>query len=292
VHHAIFVTDASGAARELDAKDPGPGFGGVMGMGGLGGRSAASIIASVRSDQPLPAQTGRGGGPIGGWAPGGAPAPLRDDLAFFVPKGADLVVATHFHPNGQAAQEQSAFGIYFASKPPSRAFLAIQMPPFFGGLKGINIPPGDANYVITDSLVVPSDVLAFRVGAHAHYIGKELRMTATFPNGTKKTLLDIPDWDLNWQGTYDFKDLVPLPAGTRLDVSIRYDNSANNPRNPSSPPIRVTFGEQSTNEMGSIALAVIAARPGGLMPLQNALDQHLRQAVLNSPLGRGRGGGR
>jgi len=44
---------------------------------------------------------------------------------------------------------------------------------------------------------VPTDLLAFRVGAHAHYIGKDMRVTATFPNGTKKTLFYIPDWDLN-----------------------------------------------------------------------------------------------
>ncbi|HXT70590.1 MAG TPA: cytochrome c [Vicinamibacterales bacterium] len=293
VHHAIFVTDPTGAARDLDAKDPGPGFGGIMGATGLGGRSPAAMVAAARRGQPLPSQpqnTGRGGGAVGGYVPGGRPTPLRDDLAFFVPRGADLVVATHFHPNGQVMQEQSTFGIYFASRPPSKGFAGIQLPPFVGALKGINIPPGSANYTITDSFVVPSDLLAFRVGAHAHYIGKELRMTATFPDGTKKTLFYIPDWDLNWQGQYDFKDLVALPAGTRLDVSIRYDNSAANPHNPSMPPMRVTFGEQSTNEMGAITLAVIPARPGGLVPLHEAIEKHLRDAVMNSPMLRGRGG--
>ena len=107
-----------------------------------------------------------------------------------------------------------------------------------------------------------------------------------------KTLLNIPDWDLNWQGRYDFKDLVALPAGTRLDVRIRYDNSAANPNNPSSPPQRVTFGEQSTNEMGSVTLNVVATRPGGLVPLRDAYEKHLRESALASPLMRGRGGGR
>ena len=64
--------------------------------------------------------------------------------------------------------------------------MAIQLPPFVGALKGINIPPGDGRYTITDSFVVPSDLLAFAVGAHAHYIGKELKMTATLPNRTER----------------------------------------------------------------------------------------------------------
>jgi len=41
----------------------------------------------------------------------------------------------------------------------------------------------------------------------------------------------------------------PLPKGTRLDLVAYYDNSTGNPLNPSSPPRRVTFGEQTTDEM-------------------------------------------
>lgn len=289
VHHAIFVLDTTGAGRRLDANDPGPGFGGVMGATGIGGRSPASVLASVRGGQPLDATPSRGAGPVGGWVPGAAASPLRDDLAYFVPKGADLIVSTHFHPNGQSMQEQASFGLYFASRPPSKGFAAIQLPPFVGALKGINIPPGDGKYTITDSFTVPSDLQAFAVGAHAHYIGKELKMTATLPNGTVKTLLYIPDWDLNWQGQYAFKDLVPIPAGTKIDVMIRYDNTTENPHNPSHPPARVVFGEQSTNEMGAITLAVIPARAGALISLKEAVEKHVREAALASPLMRGRG---
>jgi mono/diheme cytochrome c family protein len=292
VHHAILSLDPSGQARELDAADPGPGFGGVMGAGGLAGRGGLQdMVARARGKaaeiMPRPA---RGAGAVGGWAPGGAPRPLRDDLAFFVPKGADLIVSTHFHPNGQAAEERSTFGLYFAKRPPVNGFAAIQLPPAFGAFKGINIPPGNANFVITDTFVIPAAVRAFGVGAHAHYLAKDLLLTATFPNGTRKVLLHIPDWDLNWQGTYEFKDYVDLPAGTRLDARIQYDNSAANPHNPASPPVRVTFGEQSTNEMGSINLAVVAGAPGALMTLRPAIDQHMREAIMNSPLMRGRGG--
>jgi hypothetical protein len=82
-------------------------------------------------------------------------------------------------------------------------------------------------------------------------------MTATLPDGGVKTLLYIKDWDFAWQDRYYFQDLEPLPQGTQLDVEIHWDNSADNPHNPSIPPVRVTWGEQSKDEMGTITLIAV-----------------------------------
>jgi len=65
-----------------------------------------------------------------------------------------------------------------------------------------------------DSYVLPVDVQAVSIGAHAHYIGKTMKMTATFPDGTVKTLLDIQDRDFAWS-------------------EVAWDNSDANPKNPS-----------------------------------------------------------
>ena len=77
---------------------------------------------------------------------------------------------------------------------------------------------------------------ALPIAAHAHYLGKEIRADATLPNGTVRPLLWIQDWDFNWQDRYDYKEPVLLPKGTRIDMAISYDNSADNPRNPCNPP--------------------------------------------------------
>ncbi|HKT82072.1 MAG TPA: hypothetical protein VJP86_17705 [Vicinamibacterales bacterium] len=288
VHHSLFSFDTTGAARQQDAEDDRPGYDGAMGGGLAGG--AGRLLAILSGGR------GRGGagatvdaaarttGSLGGWAPGSQPHPLPDDLAFFLPKGSDLILSTHFHPSGQAAREASRVGIYFAERPPSMAFSGIQLPPLFGALWGIDIPAGDANYTITDSFVIPVDVKAFGVGGHAHYLAKDMRLTATFPDGSVKTLLSIPDWDFAWQEGYRFNDYVSLPAGTRLDVSIRYDNSPANRRNPSSPPKRVTWGEQSTDEMGSMSVQVVAARAGDLPKLQQAYAAHVSDSLSNGAL--------
>ena len=120
------------------------------------------------------------------------------------------------------------------------------------------------------------DVKAFGTGAHAHYLGREMKLAATFPDGQVKNLLWIQDWDFAWQEQYTYKDYVLLPKGTRLDGTISYDNSDDNPRNPSSPPRHVTWGEQSSDEMGSVGIQVVAVNDADMPTLKAAYAQHVR----------------
>ena len=180
--------------------------------------------------------------------------PLADGLAYPLPKGSDLVLQEHFHLTGKAEVEQSTVGIYFADKAPERRLMGIQVPPIFGIGEHVNIPPGDKAYSIHDSFVTPVDVKVWAAGAHAHYLGKDMKAMATKPDGTHVPLLWIPDWDFAWQDRYPYKDPFVLPKGTRIDVTLLYDNSADDPHQPSNPPKRVWWGEGSLDEMGSMTL--------------------------------------
>jgi hypothetical protein len=112
-----------------------------------------------------------------------------------------------------------------------------------------------------------------------------MKMTATYPNGETKTMLSITDWDFSWQDQYQFERFENLPKGTKLHVVITYDNSAENPHNPSSPPKNVRWGEGSTDEMGSMSLMVVAANEPELGQLQRDFSQHVRRSALQiSPL--------
>jgi hypothetical protein len=289
VHHSLFFLDATGASRERDASDPLPGFPGGMGGGrvagsgrglaGLLGRRGGGAAADPVDDDPV----ARVAGGLGGWALGGRALELPAGLAFFVAKGSDLVLSTHFHPSGKIEHEKSTVGLYFAPGPPTQAFTTIQLPPIFGVFEGLDIPAGEGHYTIKDSFVIPIDVRAFSVGAHAHYLGKQMRLTATMPDGTVKTLLRIDDWDFSWQERYRYAEFVSLPGGTRLDAEVTYDNTSANKRNPSRPPVRVTWGEESNDEMGSIGLQVVAASPGQLPQLRQAFLAHIRQAAVTRP---------
>lgn len=258
VHHVLYAYVNSGALAKLDGADGRPGFGG---MGGIG------------------VTPGSGGGGLGGWAVGATPVFFPEGLALPMAKGSDFVLQMHFHLTGKPETEKSTVGIYFADKAPERKLMAVQVPPVFGLGAGIDIPAGDKNYGVDDSFTLPVDVMAYAAGAHAHYVAKEMKATATLPDGSTKALLWIPDWDFAWQDRYNYKAPVALPKGTRIDVHLRYDNSADNPRNPSNPPKRVQWGEQSFDEMGSVSLQVQAVRKEDEAVLQQALNERARDAL-------------
>ena len=121
----------------------------------------------------------------------------------------------------------------------------------------MDIPPGAKEYRAEQSYVLPVDVTLLRILPHAHYLGKEMRVYAMLPDGTKKWLIYIKHWDFNWQGDYGYKTPVPLPKGTTLVMNFSYDNSPENVRNPSNPPKRVRFGLESTDEMAACSLQVV-----------------------------------
>ena len=267
VHHAIFLLDSSGAARKLDGAD------GQAGLEGMG-----LVIAGERQNKPGEAGAALGGSPLGGsglggYVPGSTPNVLPGDLAMPLPAGSDIVMQTHFHPSGKEEFEQAELALYFAETAPSRQLVPVMLPPMFGFGSGIRIPAGESNYEISDSFTLPVDAQAIQVSGHAHYLCREMKLTAKLPSGESLVLLHIDDWDLDWQDQYLFADAIDLPAGTVLHSELRYDNSEGNPENPHFPPRDVRWGRGSTDEMGSITLMTVAAterRDGRLATVDSA----------------------
>jgi uncharacterized protein (TIGR03437 family) len=263
LHHALFFGDTSGNGRKVQSETtdglPGfPGFGAIF--------TTSNDIEAVLA------------GGLGGWVPGTTPKFLPGGLALPLKKGSDLLLQTHFHPNGIAQIEKTVIGLYFGPRPP-RTITQIQVPGFFGIRANIDIPAGTRDFKVRASYVLPVDVEAVNVSSHMHYLAKGSKLTATLPSGEVKILLWIRDWDINWQDTYNMNELLLLPKGTRLDGEIIYDNSADNPRNPSSPPRRVTWGEQSTDEMGSLIMSVVTKDGAELPTLQGSTFLYSIQPV-------------
>lgn len=261
VHHALFFIDTSGQARLQDGKDGQPGITGMSFLRPSGDRRSRNAT--------------RG---LGGYVPGAMPNKLPGDLAMLLPKGGDIIMQTHFHPSGKTEWEQAELALYFADKPPSRQLTPIQLPPLFGRLAGLDVPPGKKDFELTETFTLPVDVEAIGIGGHAHYICREMEMKATLPNDDVIELLTIDDWDLDWQDNYQFKEPLFLPAGTRLDARLLYDNSAENPENPHSPPQRIRWGRESNDEMGSLTLQVVAVKNSD----QKQLTQATRALLMNA----------
>ena len=103
--------------------------------------------------------------------------------------------------------------------------------------------------IVAPSYTLPKEVIMVGVVPHMHLLGKSMNVTATLPDKRVKTLIDIQNWNYNWQDEYYYERPFKLPAGTRLDVVAVFDKSDGNPSNPSSPPKRVTWGDGTKDEM-------------------------------------------
>ncbi|HKE82201.1 MAG TPA: tetratricopeptide repeat protein [Vicinamibacterales bacterium] len=228
LHHADVAIDLGRVSRALDRAEPGPGF-------------AAMDSAQVYN--------------VYGWSPGKVPVMEPSDNAWTINPGADLILLLHMIAGAKNETVQPAIGLFFSDTSPTRTPISVKLE-----AHGIAIPAGESNYVVEDSYVLPVDVEAVSVYPHAHYLGKEMRGTATLPDGSQKDLLWIRQWDFRWQDRYRYRSPVSLPRGTKLSMRFTYDNSAANRNNRSDPPQRVRSGPRSTDEMGQLWIEVVPRR--------------------------------
>jgi len=233
VHHANVLIDRSGSSRLRDGKDGAPGFPGMD--------------LRIESDTFDPESH------FLFWKPGTSYSEEPPDMAWRLDPGTDLVLNMHLQPSGKPETLQPSIGLYFTDRTPTKVPMLVQLE-HDGAL---DIPAGERSFVVTDSLKLPVDVDLLGVYPHAHYIGKDLQGIATLPDGTKRWLIHIPDWDINWQAVYRYREPVFLPKGTVVSMRYTYDNSDTNPRNPSHPPQRVTNGDRSVDEMAHLWLQIL-----------------------------------
>jgi hypothetical protein len=125
----------------------------------------------------------------------------------------------------------------------------------------IDIPAGERAYHARDEFTLPIDMEALGIFPHMHLIGRDIKITAQLPDQQEPfSLLWINDWDFNWQGFYQYEAPVQLPAGTHIVMETVHDNSTENIHNPNSPPKRMRWGEQTTDEMSVTILQLVPTR--------------------------------
>ena len=167
--------------------------------------------------------------------------------------GNDLILNVHLKPSGKPETIDAQIGLYFTDTPPSKQPMLLQLEHD----AALDIPPGKSDFIIEDELKLPVDVDVLGVYPHAHYLGKDLQGYAILPNGEKRWLIWIRNWDIDRQSVYRYRKPVFLPGGTTIHMRYTYDNSNENVRNPNDPPIRVRAGNRSVDEMGHLWLQVL-----------------------------------
>lgn len=205
---------------------------------------------------------------IGGWSPGNGPIETLPGAALPLQAGSRLVAQVHYHPDGKPELDRWRVGFYFTPQAPVRRVVDVGL-----ASKLIDIPAGEAHYLVRQHFTIPIAVDAVGVIPHAHFLCREMRVWAVLPNqpNSRRWLLNIADWNFNWQDQYRYARPIRLPADTRIEMEFVYDNSAANPRNPHSPPQRVAWGPGVDDEMAGVHLQSIPIHMEELPELGRAL---------------------
>jgi len=251
VHHANILVDREEQSRRREAA-PGAGFGGM----------------EIR----LESQVFDPDSHLLFWKPGTVPYIEPEGMELRLDKGTDLVLNTHLQPSGKTEVIQPSIGLYFASHPATKVPMLLQLE----NDAKLDIPAGQNDFLLTDHFTLPVDVDLLAIYPHAHYLGKDIQAFAVLPDGTRKTLIHIPRWNLNWQAVYRYAQPVLLPQGTTVSLRYVYDNSEENPLNPNHPPARVKSGNRSSDEMCHLWLQVL---PVNFDPTQGDPRMLLQEAL-------------
>ena len=257
VHHANVLIDRDRSSRHLEGQDGDLGF---LGM-----------------ELHIESQEFEPDGHFLFWKPGSVPFVESPGMAWRVNPGTDLVLNMHLQPSGKPEPVQPSIGLYFTDMAPVLHPMLIQIE----NDRALDIPPGVKDFLVSEDYALPVDVDVLAIYPHAHYLGKQLEGFATLPDGTRKWLVRIEHWDLNWQAVFHYQKPIRLPKGTRLSMRYRYDNSEDNPANPNHPPKRVQAGNRASDEMSHLWLQVLPVAPG---EQANAVRVALQESLMRHKL--------
>jgi hypothetical protein len=255
VHHVLAYSDNTGKMAQLDAQDPLPGFSG-------GGTSSATLV--------------------GAWVPGSIPEFLPSGMGYKLKANCDIVLQIHYPSGSAGKKDKTKIKFYFANGTNLREVSNV---PVLNHITNITngplfIPANTTKTFFEEySLPAIAKISVLGVAPHMHLIGRSIKCYAENNiNGTILPLINIPEWDFHWQGSYYFKHPQVVTGNYTLKAEAYYDNTDNNPDNPSSPPIDVKLGEQTTDEMMLVYFQYLTyAKDDELIDMDTVLSTKVNQ---------------
>ena len=260
VHHVLIFQDPSGDCLALDAADPNPGY---TNYGGAGSNNAKLV---------------------GGWVPGSTTNTLPSGFGIKLKANSALVLQVHYPAGTVGTLDSTRVNIKFTDGTNTReVFVAPILNHIVGMTNGpLNIPANEVR-VFEEEFALPIKATVFSVSPHMHLIGRNIKAYGVPPTGDTIKLINIRDWNFGWQGAYQFQYAQPIPEGTIIRGTATYDNTVNNPYNPSNPPQDVNVGEATTDEMMITYFSYSYYQPGDENILMDStlLTTSIPQQVAN-----------
>jgi Flp pilus assembly protein TadD len=244
-HHGMLKIDVTSSCRDEDAKSQTSGY---SGMNMFNATPPAGYFL--------------------GWTPSKGPSVSLPGLSWLLRKGSDLVLQMHMVVSGKEELFDAEIGLYFTDEVPTKFAYCVEL-----RNELVELPPGSKNITVEDSFRIPVAAKVLSIYPHAHYLGRDFRVFFIRPDQSKSWIFSTQDWDFNWQDDYKFKEPLIIPAGSRIVMQIDFDNSAENPRNPNIPPVHVSFGLQSTDEMATCPITLEVASREDLAALGIAVEK-------------------
>jgi hypothetical protein len=187
------------------------------------------------------------GGKIIGTAPGDGPDLWPVGYGKLVRKGSKITFGLHYHKEpgpGTGGWDRSQIAIKWHTEPVTHVVRSAGI-----SSRGWEIPPGVERWRVGSARTFAEDSVIINMMPHAHTRGAEARYELVYPDGKRELVLHVPRYNYNWQLTYTFKEPKLVPAGSRLEVTMWFNNSESNPFLIESPDRAVGFGGMTTDEM-------------------------------------------
>ena len=190
----------------------------------------------------------------GGYSPGNMQYPFAYGTGFRLPKNGHIRGELHVPPLSKAIDFSIYFSLYKSIKPISETLYLIPL----ANLKPDNTTtffiPADTLITFTGHTKLMEDATLCNVNPHMHLLGKSVTAFAITPANDTVPLINIPKWNFNWQDFYEFEQPIFLPKNSTIVLQMTYDNTTQNPSNPNRPPVLITEGWYTSQEMFTLLL--------------------------------------
>jgi hypothetical protein len=191
-----------------------------------------------------------------GYAPGSIPSVWSPGVAKKIPAGATIRFQVHYSKvAGSEQKDRSRIGLIFAKQPPEKTLKSRAASNIY-----FQIPPGAERHKVTAFWKPSVDITIHSLSPHMHYRGAAMEYKVVYPDGRSEMLLNVPKYSFNWQMTYNPRELIHIPAGSKIEVTGYFDNSTKNKLNPD-PSKAVRHGEPTYDEMMMGFVEYVAEKP-------------------------------
>jgi hypothetical protein len=223
VHHMIaFIVPGSyaDALAEMETEDDRPGY---------------SCYGGIRAVDQIDSAW------LGAWAPGAVQGELPNGLGMRMEAGNLLVLQMHYNnASGADGFDQSTIDFQVESEVERVGWIQPFTNPLWVLAGGMDIPAGAVGAEQSFEGVMPRDLTVHTANLHMHTMGRTGRMEVERTDGSKDCMVQIDDWDFDWQRSYQFAEPIKVNEGDTWRLECTWDNPTD---------VDVDWGEGTGDEM-------------------------------------------